>query len=105
LLINRAGWDAEWWMPEPGEQVLILSLSGKTEHGIIIGSLYQQSTLILNSEDGKSRKYLPKEDQQHINKKLYQDGSTISYDRKCHKFEISLKKEYEKEISLSFTAP
>lgn len=38
---RRAGEDRDWWAPEPGEQVMVLSPSGDLAQGRVLPSLYR----------------------------------------------------------------
>jgi phage baseplate assembly protein V len=42
-LTRRAGPDADWWAPEPGEQVVLLSPGGEPEQGVVLPALYQSA--------------------------------------------------------------
>ncbi len=40
LMTRRAGGDAEWWAPDPGERVLVLSPGGELEAGVVMTGLF-----------------------------------------------------------------
>ncbi|MEO0444419.1 MAG: phage baseplate assembly protein V [Pseudomonadota bacterium] len=90
----RAGYDAEWWMPETDEQVLVVAPSGNLSQGIIIGTLFR-GALTFDSAGNTITAQAPLPDldqaQATIHKRIYQDGSSISYDRNQHIFALSTK--------------
>lgn len=40
---RRAGNDSDWWAPEPGEQVLVLSPDGDPSQGLVLPAVYQDA--------------------------------------------------------------
>lgn len=40
---RRAGEDRDWWAPEPGEQVMILSPDGDPAQGIVLPAIYRDA--------------------------------------------------------------
>ncbi|KJY85639.1 phage baseplate assembly protein V [Pseudoalteromonas piscicida] len=82
-LTAQAAHDMTWQAPEVGEQVMVLSPCGDTFQGVVLGSLYSQ-------------KFAPKqlgvspENRPDVHKVQYQDGSSITYDRKSHRYLIDI---------------
>lgn len=70
-LTLRAGNDRSWWPLEVGEQVLVLSPSGETAQGVVLGSLYQAE-------------HPAPADRPTIDRRVYADGAVMSYDREAH---------------------
>lgn len=68
---RRAGSDADWWAPEPGEQVVVLSPYGDPSQGVIIGSIYQSM-------------FPPPSQSADQWRKQFKDGTYILYDRSSH---------------------
>lgn len=71
ILATRAGPDRSYWLPEPGEQILLLSPSGDPAQGMILPAGYQDAHPPPASDRTKRRTE-------------YADGTTIEYDRKAH---------------------
>lgn len=67
----RAGNDIDYWAPEIGEQVIVLSPAGNLSQGIIIGSLFQS-------------KYPAPAPNKEIRRTVYKDGTIVEYDRAKH---------------------
>lgn len=107
----RAGYDGEWWQPDLDEQVLVLAPSGNVAQGIIIGSLYRGS-LTFDSEAGgvTARDPIPgavegaAETDKYIHRRVYQDGTSITYDRSIHNLAVALKSAPDATASLRFSA-
>ena len=76
-VVNRAGNNGEWNPLEIGEQVVVLSPSGKTEQGIVLGAI-------------NSKHYPMRENAPNIHAVWYKDDAVISYDRLNHLYRISL---------------
>lgn len=74
---RRAGNDIDWWAPEVGEQVVIISPSGDLALGVIMSSLYQTAYSAPESDENKRRTN-------------FQDGSWLEYDRTAHKFTLTV---------------
>lgn len=68
---RRAGNDREWWAPEKGEQVLLISPDGEMSQGLILPGLYQ------NAHPAPSQS-------QDVFYREFSDGATIEYDRAAH---------------------
>jgi phage baseplate assembly protein gpV len=107
---SRAGYDAEWWMPEIDEQVVVVAPSGNLALGVIIGMVFRGDWLCLKtkgSDDSEPQfaQKIPADEQSHIHRKVYEDGSDITYDRKKHAFSIDLKEKQDAEkVGLSITS-
>lgn len=67
-LTRRAGLDADWWAPEPGEQVVVLAPGGLLEDGVILPSLYSDS----HPEPAASAE---------IRKTTFANGASFTHDR------------------------
>jgi phage baseplate assembly protein gpV len=65
---QRAGPDSDWWAPEPGEQVIMLSPSGETNQALILGSI-------------NSNRFPCPATRKTLHRITYQDGTTKEYDR------------------------
>lgn len=103
-LSSRAGYDAEWWMPEIDEQVVVVAPSGNLALGIIIGMVFRGDWLCLKKKDSEDsepecEENIPLEGKTHIHRRTYMDGSDISYDRENHALSIQLKEKQEAEKS------
>jgi len=81
---TRAGSDGEWWSPELGEQVLVISPSGNLTQGIIVGSLYRGSLTFDADKDGITVRD-PIHVSTDVHKRIYKDGSSVTYDRSRHR--------------------
>lgn len=71
-LTLRAGNDRTWWSPEVGEQVVVLSPSGDTAQGVVLGSIYQSAHPAPASSPD-------------VDRRVYADGAVIDYDRSAHR--------------------
>ena len=74
---QRAGPDGEWWAPEQGEQVVLLSPSGDLGQALVLASLTQMT-------------FPPLEKVPTRHTRRYADGATIVYDREAHRLEATL---------------
>ena len=74
---GRAGGDSEWWAPQVGEQVLILSPYGQPEVGFVLPTIYQN-------------RFPAPDDSPDRHATLYRDGATIKYDSAAHHLEAVL---------------
>jgi len=75
--VNRAHENGEWHALEVGEQVVVISPSGKTEQAIIIAAInYSQ--------------YPMQDDDPELHSQWYKDGAKISYNRQTHHYKIDL---------------
>jgi phage baseplate assembly protein V len=75
--VHRAGPDAEWWAPEPGEQVVIFTPYGDVAQAIILFSLYQD------------RFAAPALDPA-IRRTTYADGTVVQHDRSAKAYSINV---------------
>lgn len=71
--VRRAGPDAEWWAPEPGEQVVIFAPYGDPAQAIILFSLYQDLFAAPSTNPD-------------IRRTTYKDGAVEQYDRSAHAY-------------------
>ncbi|UIJ38965.1 phage baseplate assembly protein V [Desulfobaculum bizertense] len=76
-LTLRAGKDRSWWPLEPGEQVLVLSVSGDTSQGVVLGSIFQQA----HPAPAASK---------DLDRREYSDGAVIEYDRAAHRLRANI---------------
>ncbi|ACS80183.1 phage baseplate assembly protein V [Maridesulfovibrio salexigens] len=67
----RAGGDHTWWAPEVGEQVVVLSPSGETSGGVVLGAMF-------------STNHPAPADRPTIHRTTYEDGAILEYDRENH---------------------
>ena len=86
----RAGNDRTWWAPEVGEQVLLLSPSGDTGQGVVLGSIYQSA----HPGPGASP---------DIDRRAYADGAVIEYDREAHRLHALIPGDAVLEVSRDAT--
>ena len=70
-LTHRAGNDRDWWKPEEGEQVLVLSPSGDLAQGVVLPALYKEGFLPPSTDPNKRAT-------------VYGDGAMVEYDRTTH---------------------
>lgn len=68
MVAQRAGKDRAWWPYEAGEQVCVLAPSGDLAQGVILGAIYSSAAP-------------PNGDQAGIDRRSYQDGTVVEYDR------------------------
>ncbi len=67
---NRAGPDSDWWAPEPGEQVVMLSPDGEMNQALILGSI-------------NSNQHPPPGNRKTLHRIEYKDGAVKEYDREA----------------------
>lgn len=72
----RAGPDREWWIPEIGEQVVVLCPSGELNQAVVLGSIFQNGF----PANGKSKE---------VHRQTYKDGVKVEYARGAHVFRIT----------------
>ncbi len=77
-LTTRAGKDITWWAPDIGEQVVVLSPSGEPAQGVVLVAVYQNSSPQPETDVHKS-------------KVVFEDGTTVTYDRSAHKLDVLVK--------------
>jgi phage baseplate assembly protein V len=75
--VQRAGPDAEWWAPEPGEQVVILTPYGDVAQAIILFSLYQDL-------------YAAPANDPNVHRVSYKDGTVIQHDRSAKAYSVNV---------------
>jgi phage baseplate assembly protein V len=75
--VLRAGPDADWWAPEPGEQVLIFAPYGDVAQAIILFSLYQDL-------------YAAPSTNTNVRRRTYKDGAVEQYDRSAHAYLLQI---------------
>lgn len=68
---TRASNDVSWWAPEVGEQVMLLSPSGDLAQAAVLPSIFQNA-------------YPACADRPTIERRVYEDGAVIEYDREAH---------------------
>lgn len=76
----------DYWMPDPGEQVLCLFLPSGAAQGFILGSFYSE----------KDKPPVTSKDKRHI---TFPDGTVIEYDSASHKLLIDAKGPVEVKTS------
>jgi len=77
-LTGRAGKDRDWWAPDLGEQVMVLSPSGEPAQGVVFLGIYQDSAPQPETDVNKR-------------KVVFEDGTTVTYDRAAHKLDVLIK--------------
>ena len=77
LMQLRAGPDSHWWPLEVGEQVLILSTSGDTCQGVVLGSIHQNT-------------FPAQSNSAYTHKVTYSDGAVLEYNRESHHLKMQL---------------
>ncbi len=84
-LTGRAGKDKDWWAPDIGEQVMVLSPSGEPAQGVVLLGVYQ---------DGFPQ---PETD---VNKRtvVFEDGTKVTYDRSAHKLDVIIKGDVDLKV-------
>ena len=90
-LTTRAGWNRTYNSLDEGEQVLVLTPPGGAI-GVIIGAIYCDTHPA------------PKDRGAHIQKTIYEDGSTITYDRKASVLTADIKGDVVVKTTKSITA-
>lgn len=78
VLVRGSLQNKDYWLPDPGEQVVCLFLPSGNAQGFIIGSLYSEKDVPPVGDQNK----------RHIK---FSDGSFIEYDRSEHKLVIDIK--------------
>lgn len=76
-LTTRAGADATWWAPEPGEQVLLLAPSGELAQAVVLPAIYQAA-------------HPAPTDSQDKHRTQYSDGAALEYDRAAHQYRLDV---------------
>lgn len=65
---RRAGGDRDWWSPEPGEQVMVLSPCGDMAQGVVLPAIYHDGRPA-PSNDG------------NVARIVFADGAVVEHDR------------------------
>ena len=78
VLVRGSLRNKDYWMPDPGEQVVCLFLPSGNAQGFIIGSIYSERDKPPVTEGNK----------RHIK---FDDGTIIEYDRVTHTLSINAK--------------
>lgn len=73
--VQRAGEDVTWWAPEVSEEVLVVVPFGNVSHAVVICALYSDA-------------YQAPAETPNIRRTVYQDGTTVEYDREQHKMKV-----------------
>jgi phage baseplate assembly protein V len=71
----RAGPDATWWAPEPGEQVMVLSPSGELSVGRILPGVPSDAFPAVGNT-------------KEVQRTVYKDGTIVEYDRVAHQLKV-----------------
>lgn len=74
-LTARAGQDVDWWAPEVGEQVLVLSPSGDMALGIVLPAIYHSASPAPEASPD-------------VRSIAFGDGTSIKYDRAAHSLTV-----------------
>ncbi|KWI69676.1 phage baseplate assembly protein V [Burkholderia ubonensis] len=74
---QRAGPDADWWAPEPGEQVVVFAPFGDMAQAFIAFSLYQDQFAAPSTNP-------------NVRRRTYKDGAVEQYDRSAHAYLLSI---------------
>jgi phage baseplate assembly protein V len=77
---DRAGPVRRWNPPRPGEQVVIACPGGELEHGVVLGSIYQDKY-----PHGGTSKYQ--------DRTVYPDGSVVEFNAETHTLTVTAAKE------------
>jgi len=93
-LTRRAGGDREWWTPEEGEQVVLLSPCGDPALGVVLPAIYQTAF----PAPGSSK---------DVHRVEYSDGAVIEYNRKTHTLTATIPGDIEVSAdgNINATAP
>ena len=77
FIVARAGQDRQFWAPDLGEQVVVLSPSGDLVQGVILGSIYRTRYPVTRAGEGR-------------NTAIFGDGTMVQYDRRAHTLTIEM---------------
>lgn len=77
VLMKNTKKNKDYWIPEVNEQVLCLFLPNGIEQGFVLGSLYSKETLPPASSKDKR-------------KTLFEDGTSVEYDRATHTLTVDV---------------
>lgn len=78
VLVRGAMGTKDYWLPDPGEQVVCIFLPIGNAQGFVLGAFYSQ----------KDRPPVAEANKRHI---AFPDGTTIEYDRATHTLTINAK--------------
>lgn len=78
ILVRGSLKTKDYWMPDPGEQVLCIFLPSGNAQGFILGSIYSE----------KDKPPVSDGDKRHIS---FSDGTQIEYDQSTHILTIDIK--------------
>lgn len=73
---RRAGGDRDWWSPEPGEQVMVLSPCGDPAQGVVLPAIYRDA-------------HPAPADKETVRRIDFADGGFVEYDRTSGRLDIS----------------
>lgn len=78
-LTRKAGQSAaDWWAPEVGEQVMVISPSGEPAQGVVMPALYSDTNKAPSTD-------------QNIRRINFGDESFVQYDASAHKLTVDVK--------------
>lgn len=96
VLVRGSLKNKDYWLPDPGEQVVCLFLPSGNAQGFILGSIYSQKDM--PPIENKDKRYI-----------VFDDGTIIEYDRATHTLTIDAVKQINisapKGINISATDP
>lgn len=75
--VRRAGYDAEWWAFDEGEQVVVLCPFGDMAQAIIVCSLYQD-------------KFAAPSTNPNVHRVTYKDGTVVQHDRSASAYSVTV---------------
>jgi len=76
-LAPRAGYDAEFWCPEAGEQAVVFCPLGDPAQGFVLLGLFQEA----HPAPGNNP---------DVHVRRYKDGAMVQYDRAAHAYSIEI---------------
>ncbi len=85
-LRRRGGNDWEWWAPEVGEQVLIISPDGDLDRAVIVGCLPYEAKPESLTDAALGKRWVKAEEKKEKSAHMiqYDDKTTFSYDKEKH---------------------
>lgn len=78
VMTSRAHEDVTWWMPEVGEQVVVVAPTGDLAQGVVLGAVYQA-------------RYPAPADRPTVHRQVYADGTIQEYDREAHHWLLDMR--------------
>ncbi|MBO8136808.1 MAG: phage baseplate assembly protein V [Desulfotomaculum sp.] len=78
VLVRGSLHNKDYWMPDPGEQVICIFLPSGNARGFILGSIYSE----------KDKPPVADSNKRHI---TFSDGTVIEYDRKTSTLKVDVK--------------